>query len=106
MRDIKIKDIVVGDKTIRIEVSYRKGEMNYFTGECCERGYYLSASPVEISDGCVIFTAFTGVCNLIEPTSRFSQKKLENIANNCLTDHKELIDIKGEKLWKLFPIMK
>lgn len=97
-RSIVIKDIPNGNgekegekKVIRIEVSYRMGGMNYFTGQRSSRGYYVSVSPMTVGNGFQSFMAFSGVCHCIEEAKRFGEKKLKSIAGNALTNHSETI---------------
>lgn len=70
--------------TIEVEVSYRMGGHNPFTHREQPRGYYLSASPVNIQqhDGYQTrsFMAFSGRAMVLEEANRFSQSKLDKVA--------------------------
>lgn len=79
--------------TVEVKVDYRTGGMNYFQGVSQQRGYYLSVSPVKISRSecgrysTRSYTAFSGVCKLLETATRFNKSKLDNIE-----PRKDLID--------------
>lgn len=65
---------------LKVQVDYEEG------GYGRERGYYLTISPVvvEQKDGYKVekYTGFTGVYHLIEKTSRYNRKKLQQHAEN------------------------
>ena len=65
---------------IRTEVYYNVGGMNYFSGSSMKRGYYLSATPVRSEGNFTSVTAFSGTCELLLETQRFSQRKLQEVA--------------------------
>ena len=67
---------------VRIEVYYNVGGANYFTGRSEARGYYISIQPLKVGKNFTSFTGFTGVKELVEEANRFSQKKLESIAES------------------------
>jgi hypothetical protein len=76
------------NRTIHIELSYRQGGYEY--GRTTQRGYYLSAQvkKVEKEDG-FTFTSFSpmsGICQCIEPASRYSEKRLESLATEIKAD--------------------
>jgi len=66
------------NKSLKIQVYYNLGGINYFTYKNEARGYYLSVSPVEVSqsNGCTIesYTAFSGTKILLLETKRKSDK--------------------------------
>lgn len=76
-----IRDVATteGVRTIRVKVYYDLGGPNYFSGGTKERGYWLSVTPEERTKGMVVQTAFSGVCELLEPASRYSAKRLSEI---------------------------
>lgn len=78
---IKVKDFLWRDKdlgdVIEVEVYYKLGGMNYFSGGVNKRGIYLSISPVNISGGMKSFTAFTGIATCIEELNRKSDKRIK-----------------------------
>lgn len=80
LKSMRTKD----GSTIEVKLDYRMGGWNYFTGVNMERGLYLSVSPVKISiSQCgkystKSYTAFTGICHLVKPQSRFNQKSFDN----------------------------
>jgi len=75
---MKKYELIKDNLSIKTEVYYNKGGMNYFSGRTQERGYYLSVSPIEREErGNVIiesFTAYSGVKMLILPVKRQSDK--------------------------------
>ena len=77
---LKIKDFLWRDKdlgdAIEVEVYYKLGGMNYFSGGVNKRGIYLSVSPVNISNGMKSFTAFSGIATCVEELNRKSDKQL------------------------------
>lgn len=80
-------------KFIEIELYYKPGGMNYFSGQSELRGYYLGVTPVEKSNGMSSFTAFSGTCTLINAANRFSQKKLDALAVDRPTIQRLLDDV-------------
>lgn len=61
---------------IEVEVYYSLGGYNVFTYETEKRGIYLSVGPIELSDGMVCFTAFSGSKIFLEELKRKNAKKL------------------------------
>ena len=87
---IEIKENPAKVTHLRIELYYRLGGMNYFTGRTENRGYYLSVTPVErrISDGGYTSescTAFSGIKQNVKEVTRKS-KKAEIEAEKLATD--------------------
>lgn len=60
---------------IKLEVFYSLGGMNVFTYRNEERGYYISATPVTMTDIYEMTTAFSGLKKCIIPCSRKSAKR-------------------------------
>lgn len=60
---------------IKLEIYYWLGGMNMFTYENEERGYYISATPVERTGIYEMMTAFSGIKKCILPCSRKSAKR-------------------------------
>ena len=64
--------------SLKVEVEYDIGGMNYFTGRPIERGCYLSVIPVERSEynghTIEIVAAFSGVSYLLKEVKRKSAK--------------------------------
>ena len=81
-RKIRIQDIATTEpnKILRTELIFDSGGMNYFSGSSKLRGYYLSAIPTKIQDGCASFLAFSGTCQLVEEAPRFSLRRLQEHA--------------------------
>lgn len=75
---IETKDFP-GNTHIQISVYYSKGGMNYFSGESSQRGFYVSVTPVQKSNGCISTVLFSGLKQLILNASRYSEKQ-HNIA--------------------------
>lgn len=69
-------------KVIEISVYYLKGGTSLFGEASKRRGYYISASPVELMpfEGRDLrsYTLFSGVCSLLEESKRFSAKRLDH----------------------------
>jgi hypothetical protein len=69
--------------TLKVEVYYNLGGMNYFTSRVEKRGYYLSVCPVKrtVSEcgsyATETYGAFTGVKELIMEVKRKSKKAEE-----------------------------
>ena len=74
---------------LKVELYYDKGGMNYFTGGTERRGLYLSVSPVTLtkyegggsSEG---YIAFTGTKKLVKELKRFSNKALNEAAEEFM----------------------
>lgn len=63
------------DKTfLKCELYYSLGGMNYFTGRTEARGYYVSVSPVERSDGWESYAAFSGWKKCVVQCARKGKK--------------------------------
>ena len=63
------------DKTfLKCELYYSLGGMNYFTGKTEARGYYVSVSPVERSNGWERYTAFSGWKKCVVECARKGRK--------------------------------
>lgn len=60
---------------IKLEIYYHLGGMNMFTHRNEERGYYISATPVERTGIYEMVTAFSGIKQCILPCSRKSAKR-------------------------------
>ena len=85
MKKILVKSLkTTGKQVIEIVVDYDIGGANMFSGGSIARGYYISVTPVETGDGFRVTGAFTGICDLMEEASRFSQKVLERLAKDAL----------------------
>lgn len=68
--------------TLKVELYYNKGGMNYFTGNSEPRGLYLSVSPVTVSERSESFTAFSGIKKCVKEMARFNQKQLDTFVVN------------------------
>jgi len=80
-----LQKIPTGRPNEFIETSayYLIGGANWFHGSMNARGYYLSASIVTIEDGFKKFMLGAGVMSLVEQAGRFSQKKLDALAERA-----------------------
>lgn len=77
---------------LEVRIYYDLGGYNYGTGEPKKRGYYLSVSPLEVSERFVSYQGFTGTYMLLNEVSRQS-KKGEAEALRLLKDNEQtLID--------------
>lgn len=69
-------------KVIEISVYYLKGGSGLFGEAEKRRGYYISATPVDLlpfeGRNLRSYTLFSGVCDLLEEASRFSAKRLDH----------------------------
>ena len=59
---------------LKCELYYSLGGMNYFTGKTEARGYYVSVSPVERSNGWESYTAFSGWKKCVVECARKGKK--------------------------------
>lgn len=73
---------------IKLEVFYSLGGMNVFTYRNEERGYYISATPVERTDRYEMTTAFSGIKKCILPCARKSAKRAAEAEKS---DFKEIL---------------
>jgi len=91
---VKFLEVETGDAThLKVEVYYDKGGMNYFTGGVQRRGLYLSVSPVSRSESggfaTESYTAFTGTKQLVKELKRFSDKVLNEAAEEFMAQGNE-----------------
>ena len=63
-----------------VEVSYDEGGENYFSGNRSRRGYYLVVRQEKREGRTRSFMMFNGRRMLLEEASRFSQRRLEFVA--------------------------
>jgi hypothetical protein len=87
-------------QTLKVEVYYKLGGMNYFTYKDEKRGYWLSVSPVSISkseDGKIMtesYTAFSGTKIFLKEVKRSSEKSYnEAIALAKLEEEKLIMHV-------------
>jgi hypothetical protein len=70
------------DKVIEISVYYLKGGVSLFGAASKRRGYYISATPVQLmpfeGHNLRSYTLFSGVCSLLEEVSRFGTKRFDH----------------------------
>ena len=84
---------------LKTEVSYNKGGMNYFSGRTEQRGYYVSVSPVVVSDlgngfKSEKYTAFSGIKRLVMEVGRksdSSEKEAELRAQEMIPELENMI---------------
>jgi hypothetical protein len=83
--------------TLKVEVSYNIGGMNYFQGVNMKRGYYLSVTPTRINRNeageivSTTTTAFSGYTELILETKRKSEKQFQEAIKLAEPREEELI---------------
>lgn len=69
------------EQTLKIQVYYSLGGMNYFTYKQDGRGFYLNVTPVKLEkrQGYTMesFTMFSGIKKFLLPCTRYSEKRLE-----------------------------
>ena len=70
-----------GCNVVDVEAYYSLGGMNYFTGRAEPRGYWVSIQPLKVEGYCTSFTAFSGIKCFLKEAKRFSQKVLDELAN-------------------------
>lgn len=78
-----------GDKTIhfkenehsyiKLSFYYTTGGHNYFTYKEVQRGYYISATPMEVSEYTEKYLMFSGAKILMKPAERYNKRILEEI---------------------------
>jgi len=93
MKTIKTND----ERVVEIEVNYSLGGMNYFTGVLERRGYYLHCTPVRYMDRGKVYTAFTGVKELILEVKRKSKKAEQKAKEMAVEREQVLLDHVCEK---------
>lgn len=89
-----------GGKTLKIQVYYQKGGMNYFQGVVEKRGYCLSVSPVNRtkheSNGQVYYsesyTAFSGTKIFLLEVKRCSDKAMAEALKLAEAKQEDLIN--------------
>lgn len=78
---------------LEVKVYYSLGGMNYFTYKTEERGYYVSVTPVTISENMISFTCFSGLKSLLVPCTRKSDKSYKAALAKLTPEFKQqLID--------------
>ncbi len=96
-KTIKLLEVKEGSAThIKIQLSYTKGGMNYFSSCSESRGLWLSVTPVSrtnhegglVSESC---TAFSGTKKHVKDMARFNQKAFDSFEVSE-TDIKQLLD--------------
>ena len=71
---------------IRVEVYYHIGGMSYLAGRMEKRGFNLSVTPLNVSEGWTTYRGFSGVKMFLQEASRFSQKALDRVVANLSED--------------------
>lgn len=96
-----------GNHVLEVKIFYDMGGANYFSGGINRRGYYLSVSPVQVSEHSRAIGLFSGIKEFIKESARFSEKELQNIT---VTEEqkKKLIDyvLAKEKLTLKMEVVK
>jgi hypothetical protein len=62
---------------IKFTISFNKDTYHWATSETKEKGYQLTATPVEKGEHFESFTAFNGFYEIIYPVQRQSKKRLD-----------------------------
>lgn len=85
-----------GVNNLKVDLYYSLGGMNYFTYKNEARGYYLSVTPVEVSEyhgcKCESTTLMTGVKKLVKEVSRQSKRAAEEATELAKGLEEMLID--------------
>lgn len=93
---IKMYMKVKGSDTrkIKIETYYYKGGTNWFNGKIDERGYYLSARPIEKTEKnrCTLENYSSGYKMLVKAVARASKKQEDEADKQALQCINVLVD--------------
>jgi len=81
-RNIRIESVPTNDpeKTITTEIYFDEGGRSILSGDYKPRGYRLAAKLTKQSGGLATYTPTDSGCALIEEATRFSPKKLGELA--------------------------
>ena len=83
-----------GANSLEVALFYQLDQMNYFTSREEPRGYFLGLQPMNKGgDGTYSYTMFSGKKYFVEPANRFSQKRLEQIAEERADDFDKAIKV-------------
>lgn len=96
-KNIKITNNNTDHNThVKIRIYYDLGGYNYFTYREKQRGYYISVAPCERANrnGIVMesITAFSGVCELLEPCARKSKSAEQRARDKAPAYEKMMLD--------------
>jgi ribonucleotide reductase beta subunit family protein with ferritin-like domain len=86
---------------IKFSISFNYDTYNWATGQPKEKGYQLTATPVEKTDMVESFTAFSGFYKIIFPAERKSKKRLEEAIRIFKRDRVDYIDYFRELGYKI-----
>ena len=76
---------------LEVSTYYDVGGYSYFTYTNTPRGYFICVQPVKKGDHTIMYEMFNGYKNLLEETKRFSQKKLDTLAEKTMENAAPLI---------------
>jgi len=91
MKDNLVEIKIKGKLHICTNLSYNLGGYSGFSMEKKSRGYYLSVTPMEIENGMVSFSAFSGYRQIIHEVARKSYKGYEKALEVLLNEKEQLI---------------
>lgn len=86
---------------IKFTMSFNKDTYHWATGQSKEKGYQLTATPVEKRDRFESFTAFNGFYKIIYPIGRQSKKRLQEAISMLHTDIEKYLDYFRNKGYKI-----
>jgi hypothetical protein len=82
---------------LEVRIYYDLGGYNYGTGEPKPRGYYLSVTPLVVSEHCTSFQGFTGAYIPLNQVSRQSKKGEAEAIKLMEQNKQQLIDYVCQK---------
>lgn len=88
---------------IKFSISFNKENYNWVTGQPKQKGYQLTAVPVERSGAWESFEAFSGFNDIIYPVERQSKKRLAKaieLFEDNIDKYLEWFENKGYKINK------
>ena len=85
LQSIAIKDASgYGYNTLKVSLSYDKGEVNMMSDYLPRRGYVLTVIPHTVEDGFRKTKAYDGSKKFIEETKRFNAKRFDALGKELL----------------------
>jgi len=83
------------DQVIRVEVSYKEGGQNSFSGSMMKRGIYISAQPTTIKDGMSTYNPRLGARGCVQELPRYNYNKLYavSVLAKTLQSYKQVIQV-------------
>ena len=90
------------NKWMRIELGYRKGGMNYWSGQTEKRGFELGFSLVKKEDNMVIYAPAdkSNFRILLKEVSRYSDKAFSELAEKIKKNKEKIFDLYADYLYR------